>query len=316
MHKHDIEKFFIRGFASFGGKCPLACNHCYTFINDFNSPSPKSIEDIVDALSRKNLNYDIIYISGYYENFLDENKGLDLCYSIFEKFRCDILITTRMTFSCAGIESLGSLSKRMRNINRNLYLCSSIPALQSYRKLEPSKKIPSPEERLSFLESIHNHDIFTFLTLRPLFPNKYIPTKEVLEIILKAKHFADIVLTSGVVLHRDILKKLPEFYLENFETDKLMSCLENQEINVQYVTVDSELAQIKNYCYDLRLPYFNESLLAVKFLQLYGNDRSGMFNKYINYIDAIDGDANKIQQYLSDGGNNEFWSFVKKSNCI
>ena len=42
-----------RAFASFGGKCPFKCSHCYTFSKNFEEQPKYSIDEIVENLNNE-----------------------------------------------------------------------------------------------------------------------------------------------------------------------------------------------------------------------------------------------------------------------
>lgn len=260
-----INNSYIREFVSFTGKCPYACNHCYTFCSGYDSyDSGKSVKEIISNL--KNKVFDIVYISGHKENFINEEQGLELCEEIYRNFHTDLMVTTRSIFSPKNLDKFNKLNKLMKSENHNLFFCASIPALESYRKLEPSKIIPDPYSRIENLKAIFDIGIFTFLTLRPLCPDTYIPIKEILDIIDLCKNHTSIVLSSGIVVNDDILCKLDGFPKDFKSQDKeLMPCLKN-DLTMKYVDVHKELNLIKNKCNELNLPFFEHSLPAIDFL--------------------------------------------------
>lgn len=257
---------YKRQFVSFAGKCPYQCNHCYTFCKGYNSyDSGNGIKEIIQRL--QNEDFQIAYISGHRENFVDPDEGIELCEQIFEKYNSDILITTRSIFSQKQLGKINILNKKMKEKNKDLFFCASIPALQSYKKLEPNLIIPSPDQRIKNLKNIYNLGIYTVLTLRPLCPSIYIPIKEVTDIIEMCKQHTSVVLSSGIVVDNEILHKLVGFPKNfNSQAKNLMSCLKNN-ISMQYVNVDGELEKIKEKCKEYGLPFFDHSLPAIKYLK-------------------------------------------------
>lgn len=257
-----------RGFASFSGVCPYACLHCYTFIPDYKSQGEGSIPDIVDRL--KGTDPNIIYISGHKENFIVPDKGIELGEKLFDRYHCDIMMTTRNVFDAAAIKRLSRLNKKMLEEGKILFFCVSIPAFDSYKKLESNPMIPTPEARMNFLSSVYAEGISTFLTVKPLCPNEFIPIDEALEIIRRCKDFSTVVLSSGIVVDDNILRKLPGFPVNRLDSSKrepLMPCLGNELIQVCYVDVSSELQKIEELCNANWLPFFQHSMPAVKYVR-------------------------------------------------
>jgi pyruvate-formate lyase-activating enzyme len=100
-----------RQFISFGGKCSFGCNHCYTFSRGDRYDAEWSVGEIVESLSDKD--FEIVYVSGHREPFIDPDEGLDLCRRVFERYGVDILLTTRATFNNSQLVRLEQLFKVM-----------------------------------------------------------------------------------------------------------------------------------------------------------------------------------------------------------
>lgn len=256
---------YKREFASFSGKCPYACLHCYTFTPEYHTVGEESISKIVNRLSGKNP--DIIYISGHKENFIYPSQGLELGEKLFDAYHCDIMMTTRNVFEENEIKRLAELNYRMNNEGKDLFFCISISALESYKKLESNPAIPTPYQRMEFLSEVYNQGIDTFLTIKPLCPTEYIPIDETLKIIEECKNYSTVVLSSGIVVDDYILKRLKGFPT-SFSSEKapLMECLENN-ISVQYVNVSEELNKIENICNKYDIPFFQHSMPAVQYVK-------------------------------------------------
>ncbi len=253
-----------RAFASFDGVCPFKCLHCYTYTKDFNSKGQTNISNIIEKLEKET--FDIIYISGYKENFYPSNEGIDLIESIYERFNCHILFTTRNVFSKEEIQRLSQINKNMNKSKKLLFACVSISAGNSYRKIEPKELIKSPEERVMFLKKLFDEGIITILTLRPVFPDGYIPTKEYLDIINLMENNCDAIISSGIVVNEHILQQLkdfPENY--NYAQKPIMNCLQQDNLLVKYVDVSTELENIKGKSYECNIPFFSESMDAVEY---------------------------------------------------
>ena len=257
---------YKRQFVSFTGKCPYRCNHCYTFCTGYDSyDSGNNVKEIIDSLI--NEEFDIVYVSGHKENFANPEDGLELCEQIFEKYNSDIMITTRNIFNQEQLQKINILNMRMKAKNKDLFFCASIPALQSYKKLEPNSIIPNPIQRIENLKDIFNLGIYTVLTLRPLCPNAYIPIGEIIDIIEMCKQHTSVVLSSGIVVDDEILHKLIGFPKDFVSLKKpLMPCLKNN-LTMKYVDVNKELSIIKEKCKECKLPFFEHSLSAIEYLK-------------------------------------------------
>lgn len=259
------KNLYTREFASFSGKCPYACLHCYTFNPEYNIIGEESISKIVNQLEGKNPG--VIYISGHKENFINPDDGLELCEKLFEKYHCDILITTRNVFDERQIERLSKLNSRMISENKDLFFCISIPALSSYKKLEDNSKIPTPQQRIEFLSKVYKKGIITFLTIKPLCPNEFIPIEEALEIINKCKKYSTVVLSSGIIVDKHILKRIKDFPNDfKYEQAPLMECLKNN-ISMKYVDVSDELLKISELCNEYNIPFFQHSMPAIQYIK-------------------------------------------------
>ena len=254
-----------RQFVSFGGNCAFNCNHCYTFSSDYEHSALTTIQDIVDSLASKD--FDIVYVSGHRENFIVPDEGLDLCESIFKTYNTDLLVTTRNVFTRDQLERLNKLNKEMKANGKDMYFCVSLPCTSSYKLLEPCGLIPSPTKRMDFLKSIYDIGIYTLLTIRPLCPNEFIPIDEALEIIDACHSFSSAVISSGIVVDEYIKKRLRNFPSYESTTGTLMECLENTQILVDYVNVDKELMQIREYCDNVGVRLFERSCPAIEYLK-------------------------------------------------
>ena len=255
-----------RQFVSFSGVCPFNCNHCYTFCKGYSLDyDDLSAENIIQHIKKNNFN--IIYISGHRENFIDKELGIHLCERLYSEFHTDMLITTRCVFDDTEVDRLAKLNSQMRKNGNFLFFCVSIPALDSYKKLESSPLVPTPDDRISCLHRIYNAGILTILTIRPLCPTQYIPIAEPLEILQRCSHISSGVISSGIVVDQTILNKLPGFPTNfNYTEAPLMSCLGNDNIHMKYVNVDFELLQIQNLCSDMNVPFFTHSMPLIEHL--------------------------------------------------
>ena len=254
-----------REFASYNFECPYKCNHCYTFSNGFKFSQFSKLEDIISSLEYKDFN--TIYISGYTENFFIPSKGIDLIERIYNRFKCNMLFTTRNVFSEYDILRLSKINKKMKKNKNLLIACVSISAWESYEKLEPNPLIPTPQKRSDFLKELHNNGIISILTIRPVCPSEYIPTNEYLEILKRTYSYCDAVISSGIVVNADIRKRLVDFPSSVAATTKpIMDCLQQQNLIVDYVDTSKELNKIFNLCDELNIVHFSSSIPAIEYI--------------------------------------------------
>lgn len=263
MLLEDLEK--ERVFVSFGGECPYRCRHCYTFCNNYQYDPVLSVNDLICSLKEKN--FSLAYVSGHKENFVNPDEGLELCEEIFSNYATDILLTTRNVFNKKQLERLCSLNERMRALERDLYVCVSIPALESYKKIECSNLMPSPEERIDFVKRLYAHKIYTILTIRPLFPSSFIPINEPMEILKRCKGYISAVISSGIVVDDTILRNLKTFPSDvTYVEGKLMKCL-GQDIDVRYVNVEQEYSKIEHFCKIHNIYLDEHSIPVIQYLK-------------------------------------------------
>jgi hypothetical protein len=79
--------------------------------------------------------------------------------------------------------------------------------------------------------------------------------------------FIDVVISSGIVVHESILPKLQGFPQDYESTrEKIMECL-HRDVYVDYVSVNNELQQIRDFCIQAGIHFEEHSLPAIKFLK-------------------------------------------------
>ncbi len=260
---HTTDGLCRRAFVSLGGSCPYRCHYCYTCHKQYEQLPEEPIDQLVANLADKE--FDIVYISGHRESFVDPDQGLDLAEGIYESYRCDILITTRNVFNATQLDRLQELAGRMTSQGRDMFFCVSVPALGSYAKIEVAAVVPPPEARLDFLADVYRRGIYTYLAVRPAFPEALVPLTEVAEIIARGSSFSTAVISSGLVIE----EKNPCWLKQgcgDFKVRRkapLMKCLENN-YEVYYVDVERELNYIEAQCMEAKVPFFRDSMSALR----------------------------------------------------
>lgn len=260
-----MEKYQKRVFVSFDGYCPMRCRHCYTY-ELANREHSRSCQKLVDDLMEKE--FDVIYLSQTYENFFEEQKGIDLCKALYQKYEKDIYIITRSRLSEEGVAALSVLNQNMRKRGNKLYFAVSVCGNESYGITEDIFKCPTPLERLDNLRRLHEKRISTILLVRPLFPDQIIRLAECKALVNMASGYADAVISSGLVVTDVIIKRLGLNtavlkYGKNGNSDYLANINSEQ---VRYLDVERELTELGSYCESLRLPFFKHSMPALNYL--------------------------------------------------
>lgn len=197
-------KYTNRIIIGFDGRCPLNCKHCYAHGLD-QVCEPRSISQLVASIEEKD--FDIIYLSQKNETFYDEKEGLAFCEALYNKYKKDIYIITRSNLSDNTINELARINSEMGGAGNKLIVGISICANESFLKTE-SNICPSPSERLVCMKKIHQRGIKTILTIRPVFPDWFIPVSELKEIINKASDYYDCVVSSGLIASEHIIADL------------------------------------------------------------------------------------------------------------
>lgn len=256
------DKYKKRVFISFDSTCPMKCKHCYTYELDLIKKG-RNIDELVNSLEEKE--FDVIYVSKSYENFYDERKGIELCNALWNRFHKDIFIITRRFLSDQGVEQLADLNERMMKSRNKLYFGISASAMESSFVVEDKIQCPSAIERLQNLKRAKEYGIKTILIIRPLLPENMVPVEEPLELIRRSKDFIDAVISSGLIVTDKILKNLncgrkDIKYLEYGDSAYLADL---QSESVKYVDVKSEIEELRKYCVENGVVFFEHSMPAL-----------------------------------------------------
>ena len=259
------DKYKKRVFISFDSTCPMKCKHCYTYELDLQKKE-RSIAELVNSLEGKE--FDVIYVSKSYENFYNEEKGIDLCNALWNRFHKDIFIITRRFLTDQGMEQLADLNERMSQSGNRLYFGISVLAMESSFEVENIEHCPSALERLQNLKRAKEYGLKTILIVRPLLPANIIPLEEPMELIRQSKDFIDAVISSGLIVTDKILKNLNYDrkdikYLEYGDSAYLADL---QGKSVKYVDVRSEIEELRRYCTENGLAFFEHSMPALNAL--------------------------------------------------
>ena len=264
----EVKKMITqRQLVSFSGRCPLGCKHCFAKeIVDENEPE-NDIDSIIKELSDKH--FDVVYVSHYKENFFDPDRGVELCEAIYDTYKCDICVTTRCTFSGKPLVRIKALNQKMQENGNSLSFCISIPALESYEKIENKEIIATPIQRIDFAGQIRSLGINSFVTIRPLFPTNFIPKDEIHRIVDKCADKVDGILTGGLCVTNQILEDLQipsdtVTYLEQANSEYLIGV----EKPFRALNVEEEIQDLESYCKYKSIPFFRHSMEALNYYKI------------------------------------------------
>jgi DNA repair photolyase len=151
----------------------------------------------------------------------------------------------------------------MNRAEKKLFACVSVSAYDSYKTIEIDDKIPTPIERIEFLTKLHKEKIITFLTLRPIFPNTFIPVTEYINILEKSYKSCSAVITSGIYIDKDIIDRLKTFPKDYRYEKMTWSCF--NDMIITNVDVSRELSAIKTFCKEKGVLVFEESIPAINY---------------------------------------------------
>lgn len=253
-----------RALVSFDGVCPINCKHCYTYQMD-NILKERTANEIVESLISSE--FDVIYLSQKKENFINQKAGVELCNKLYNRYKKDLFVITRIALNDNTLVELKKLSVQMANDGNTFYLAVSIPCLDFYGITETRGNIATPQERIDCLKRANKIGLYTILMARPLYPNRIIPIGDVLNLINLCKDYIECVVSSGVAVNKKILEQLRMSH-EKFdylkENEYLVGAI---PCKLDYVDVRKEMKMISEYCDLLDLPYFDHSLKALNYIK-------------------------------------------------
>lgn len=264
----EVQKMITkRALVSFSGKCPLNCKHCFTKEIVANDELENEVVDVVKQLEGKE--FDVVYISHYKENFYDPEKGVQLCEQIYKTYQCDICVTTRCIFTGGPLARIKKLNQEMCKNGNNLTFCISVPAYDSYNKIEDETLIPTPQQRIDFAGQLKRLGITSIVTIRPLFPDSYIPQEEIHTIIDACIGKADAIITGGLCVTDRIINDLDmSFGTFSYLKDADSEYLKGVDKKFKEVDVRKEMKDMEDYCQKRRIPFFRHTLEALNYFAI------------------------------------------------
>ena len=186
---------------SLGGRCPLACRHCYTTARQFRHDADTTAAEVLTELGRLTERFDIICVSGDTDCFLDPDAGLELIAGAAHRFpHADLMFTSRLVPDDSVVLELSKLAAEMAAGHRLLLPGISLVSMQVPNFSERSRRIPSAESRLDFLAKLAAGGMACLLALRPTFPFALVRANEVRTMISLAAESAAAVLGEIMLL--------------------------------------------------------------------------------------------------------------------
>ncbi len=173
--------------------CPYKCAFCYVQ-DGFEKYDKLDDEQILKFLKVNKEKYNIIYVSGDTDSFAPPRtmRAIGLLDKISKELSCDLLFTTRTTFSSEEIMLIKKVVKTQAEKGKNLFASISITRYSDESSyIEPSP-IPSPDERIETIKNLKRIGATTVLAMRPFLP--VVNIQDYLTILEKSKGFVDIAL--------------------------------------------------------------------------------------------------------------------------
>ena len=215
--------------------CPYRCAFCYVQ-DGFKQYASLDEDAILKFLTDNRDKYNIIYVSGDTDSFAHPRtqRALSLIERIVLETDCDVLFTTRTTFTDGDYVILERIIKEQRRTNNNLFACISITRYsEDVSYLEP-KPIPTPDERIEVLKRLKQIGATTVLAMRPFLP--VVNVNDYLTILDKTKGYIDIALgecfyfiPDGKICKRVFPNGIPEAAQKNITHGNKMTFDDNDE---------------------------------------------------------------------------------------
>lgn len=188
---------------SLGGRCPLACRHCYTMTPQFVHSPPRDVDDVIRALSLCKTPFNTICVSGDTDCFIDESQGLELLRRLVEHFDDTIMFTTRLVPSDGAIDVLLKLGEICRNRQQLFIPCISVVTLTYPNEVEVPSRVPSGAQRLELMATLAAGGLPCILAMRPSFPFSVVSKAEVNALVNTAAACTTVALGEVFLLDND-----------------------------------------------------------------------------------------------------------------
>jgi hypothetical protein len=254
---------------SLGGRCVIACRHCYTTAGQFIHDQPTTPAAALAELGRVADPFDVICISGDTDCFLDPDAGLELITGAAHGFpHADVMFTSRLVPEEPVVAALSQLACEMAGRRRLLLPGISLISMRVPNFSEASRRIPSAESRLRLLGQFAAAGMACLLALRPTFPFRLVGRDDVRTMIQSAAHNASAVL--GEIMLLDAGGQLAtRIGVSPSSTDDRRGQLTflDQPSSWHKRTFRPEVAFAAQVCRDCKVPYFLRSGMALAYIR-------------------------------------------------
>lgn len=262
---------------SLGGRCPLACKHCYTTVPSFRYDRKRGIGDVIDFVA-SSPSISVVCLSGDTDPMLRPHEVIELLHRLADDFpEIDLMYTTRLLLNPELSQELLDISNTMAKRNRLLMAAISLISYTFPNQIEDPRLVPSSADRLAALAWMADSLQPVALALRPTLPFGLVPKSELEAIFQHLDERVKIVL--GEVLLLDALGNSASLLgLAEAEMNDVVDQLSfiNQGDKYRKRSFPDEEQYIRRLANDSGRFFFMRSITAVRFLKSYWDFSSGM----------------------------------------
>ncbi|MGH3974025.1 MAG: hypothetical protein ACRDS9_12000 [Pseudonocardiaceae bacterium] len=265
-----------------GSRCPINCAHCYIFAPGFQFFPSREPEHIVRDLEGFGPALTAVYLSGDIEPFLDPQHAVTFLAEASEKLDSDLLFTTRLIIEDRWFPALREIADRQFAKGRLLVGCVSIPAWDSYRRIERSKRVAAPTERVEQLgRFLTDLRIPTMLAARPILPAEVVRPAEYGRLIRAAAPHSTVVLGETLFLDTEgvLERRLGISVEDSYEINKMSFF--DQEREWKVVDLQAQVDAVAALCRELNKPFYMRSMPGIDLIRGFW-DRSRLELKLVN----------------------------------
>lgn len=182
--------------------CNVGCKFCFATATPefYKARAAKGVIDLVTAKKRieetlRTADDPVhsINSSCSQELFLDEQFGIDKVQWLAQ-FGTNVSFSTRTALSEETLDALRNIDQKMRENRKKLLVLTSMITNKQRPDLEG--RTSTPQDRIRTLQGLRNRDIAAGVIMRPILPERLLPTTEITDLIDAVKHITP-VLTIG-----------------------------------------------------------------------------------------------------------------------
>ena len=278
---------------SLGGRCPIACRHCYTTAGQFVHGQESIPERILAELRCVITPFDVICISGDTDCFLDPQAGLELITGAARGFpHADVMFTSRLVPEDPVIAELSLLSDEMAERRRLLLPGISLVSMEVPNFSETSRRIPSALARLRLIGRFAAARMACLLALRPTFPFALVGRDDVRSMIRIAAGQASAVLGEVMLLDAggQLATRMEVPWSSIDDRYGRLTFLDQPSIwrKRSFTNETTFAAQV---CGEYRVPYFLRSGMALAFVRQHWDWQRGALDPGARIVNGWSLDA-------------------------